>query len=117
MRRNDVLSTKIADQPVTVQVVYEAVNDERILLRVDSMQDALVACQCYKGQQTKIERAADKGWLVVVFKKSEETRKLAAALDALKKVEAHLAVYQCEAPDIRDAALKDVQATIAQIEV
>lgn len=67
--KTDKLHTSIAGQHKTVSIAYETVTDDRLLVRVDSEYDALIACYCYRFQKSAtIERAADGGWLVSVIK-------------------------------------------------
>lgn len=69
--RTDTLHTKIAGEHARVKVAYEFVNADRITMRVASREDALLACFCHRtAPYTKIERAADGGWLVVVYNKA-----------------------------------------------
>ena len=68
MNKNSTLFAKIADVSVSVRVVFDYVDDSRIVIRVNNREDALLTCYCYRGQMSTIERAADGGLLVVVKK-------------------------------------------------
>lgn len=68
MNKQITLSVKIADEAVSVNVIVESTGSQHITLRASNREEALIASYCYFGQMTKIERAADGGFLVVVYK-------------------------------------------------
>ncbi len=62
------LYTKIADEAVSVKVIFESIESTHLTIRVNSREEAFIVCYCYRTQTTEINRAADKGWLVIVRK-------------------------------------------------
>lgn len=61
------LTAKVGNETITVNGVFEVVEKSHITVRVNSRDDALLACYYYRFNTCTIERAADGGWLVVVF--------------------------------------------------
>jgi hypothetical protein len=71
MSKAQTLHTKIADEPVSVKVIFEHYDEFSITIRVKTREDALVTCYCYRGQTTKIERTSDGEFLVIVYKEQK----------------------------------------------
>ena len=68
MSKTETLYTKIAGESASVNVEFVTVDSAWLSMRVASREDALLACYCYAPQKTKIERAANGQYLVVVYK-------------------------------------------------
>lgn len=70
--RKGVISTKIADQSIDIEVIYETVDQFHNTIRVKDQNEALLVCYAHKGMKTRIDKPADgNGLLVVVYKKPE----------------------------------------------
>lgn len=69
MAKKETLHTKIAGEHASVKVAFVNIEDTHISMTVQSRVDALIACYCYQGMKSKIEKTTtDNQYLVVIYK-------------------------------------------------